>query len=764
MSIIQASFPENIYFSSQKNHTELCDFVFSIHINANLKDEKDKDQSEENSPIVYIGGLSKLFPKVEENPENKKSDSSLKNFIRDLRVIGNDNNWSIKYNDKYDLLKLKCKTEHSFTDKYTVGFELSQECEFSKELENNEPIPLDVTFINFDSIFDGLANETVASYTIYAKEVPYVEEFYACLGSEGKKVKTVPKGEWVKITWSVRNAPKASAFLCDESGTVICNKEEKPVMSPYNVQINEDRRFKLFVEKDGRTISQTLSIKAAYVIKNTDDWNAFATTVDNGDTYLDKLVILDKEITVSQKIGDLNRGCFFSGTFDGNGNTITANIKDESKSGMSLFHIIQNATIKNLTVKGSITGGIHSAGLVGYSRGAGNKILNCIVEATINGGSHIGGILGHGMSSDIGINNCVFKGNLLGGSEATGVFVGWSDDGGAKSVTNCLYIMQKDQKTENLDLVKMLNGSVCVGNCYKTENIGTYGTRAYLTEQPNFSTIEKTAVDGTKFYVPVLPSGCGTEKDPYIINNEKEWNSFAKSVSDGKTYAGEFIKLNEDISVSQRIGEIYGGKFFAGTFDGNRHTITANIKVVYSGLAFGPALFDYIQSATIKNLTVAGMIYGKICPAGLVAHSYGAGNKILNCIVEATIIGILGINGILGLGKDGDTTIDNCVFKGRLDYDHNYKKFLLLYNVFVGLSGIGNNMVSIKNCLYIKQNDQDLNRLDLVHNKSGSIIFTDCYKTVDIGKYGTLVYLEKPSSGNYIEKTAVDGTIFYVPT
>ena len=262
MSIIQASFPENIYFSSQKNHTELCDFVFSIHINANLKDEKDKDQSEENSPIVYIGGLSKLFPTVEENPENQipKFKTRLENFIDDLRVIGNDNNWSINYNDEHDLLELKCKTEHSFTDKYTVGFELSQECEFSKELENNEPIPLDVTFINFDSIFDGLANETVASYTIYAKEVPYVEEFYACLGSEGKKVKTVPKGEWVKITWSVRNAPKASAFLCDESGTVICDKEEKPVMSPYNVQINEDRRFKLFVEKDGRRASQILTV------------------------------------------------------------------------------------------------------------------------------------------------------------------------------------------------------------------------------------------------------------------------------------------------------------------------------------------------------------------------------------------------------------------------------------------------------------------------------------------------------------------------
>ena len=256
MSTIQASFPEKIFFSSQENHTELCDFVFSIHINAKLKDEKDKDQSERNLPEVYINGLSKLFPKV----KIPKLGSSLENFIRDLRVIGSDNNWLKEYDDEHDFLKLICKTEHSFTDKYTVGFELSQECEFSKKLENNEPIPLDVTFINFDSIFDGLANKTVASYTIYAKEVPYVEKFYAYLGSEENKVKTVTYGEWVKIKWSVRNAPKTSAFLCDENGAVICDKEEKPVMSPYNVQINEDRRFTLNLEKDGRIASQTLTV------------------------------------------------------------------------------------------------------------------------------------------------------------------------------------------------------------------------------------------------------------------------------------------------------------------------------------------------------------------------------------------------------------------------------------------------------------------------------------------------------------------------
>ena len=82
-------------------------------------------------------------------------------------------------------------------------------------------------------------------------------------------------------------------------------------------------------------------------------------------------------------------------------------------------------------------------------------------------------------------------------------------------------------------------------------------------------------------------------------------------------------------------------------------------------------------------------------------------------------------------------------------------------------------MISVTNNLYIKQNGQGLDQLylDLANadntdpNPRRLIIniFKDCYKTEDIGTYGTLVYLEKPSSGNYIEKTAIDGTIFYVP-
>ena len=71
-------------------------------------------------------------------------------------------------------------------------------------------------------------------------------------------------------------------------------------------------------------------------------------------------------------------------------------------------------------------------------------------------------------------------------------------------------------------------------------------------------------------------------------------------MSNGITFAGKFIQLNADISVSQKIGA-YRNRFFSGTFDGNGHTINANIE---EHDEICGALFSTINGATIKNLTV----------------------------------------------------------------------------------------------------------------------------------------------------------------
>jgi hypothetical protein len=358
----------------------------------------------------------------------------------------------------------------------------------------------------------------------------------------------------------------------------------------------------------------------------------------------------------------------------------------------------------------------------------------------------------------------VFNGKLVRGSTAKGVFFGWGDNGGTKTVSNCLYIQQDGQGTDNLDLVKMNAGSVAVTDCYKTAEVGTYGTLAYLNPPIDATLfVERTAVDGTKFYVVlrnVSLSGSGTEEAPYIISKASQWDEFADLVSRGYTFVGKFFKLNENISVTKKVGVVKSdgtlASPFSGTFDGGGFTITASIEDEDNP---GTALFSYISGATIKNLTLAGSVTGGIHAAGLVGFSNGTGNKIENCVVSATINGGSHIGGILGHVLTSDISIDNCVFKGELVGGETAK------GIFVGWGDNGGTK-SVSNCLYIQQDGQKTDNLDLVRMSAGTVTVRDCYKTEYVGLYGTLVFLSVASiplnAINSVEKRACDGTIFYV--
>ena len=182
-----------------------------------------------------------------------------------------------------------------------------------------------------------------------------------------------------------------------------------------------------------------------YRISNTADWNAFVANVITGNSYSDQYVELTHDISVDQKCGYVMQTTpsrAFSGTFDGGGNTITATINDMSADyGTALFSYINGATIKNLTVAGSITSSNrYAAGLVSYAEGT-NLIEKCYVTATLNIKSdYAGGIIGHGMTSATTIKESIFAGtfNGIGGNRANvGGIWGWSTDG-TPTLRSCL--------------------------------------------------------------------------------------------------------------------------------------------------------------------------------------------------------------------------------------------------------------------------------------------------------------------------------------
>lgn len=111
----------------------------------------------------------------------------------------------------------------------------------------------------------------------------------------------------------------------------------------------------------------------------------------------------------------------YSGTFDGNGHTISGlNVNYRNKNG-GLFCYVMNATIKNLTVAGSVThssgDGVAYGGIVGGADSS--TIENCTNRCTVTGNWYAGGIVGWSTDSDI--IGCANFGNISSPSFSGGI-------------------------------------------------------------------------------------------------------------------------------------------------------------------------------------------------------------------------------------------------------------------------------------------------------------------------------------------------------
>ena len=183
---------------------------------------------------------------------------------------------------------------------------------------------------------------------------------------------------------------------------------------------------------------------APFIVSSTDDWNVFADYVNSGYAFSGEFVKLGDDISVSIPAGIRKSDSYngpFSGTFLGDGHTITVTLTDDGKQGLAPFRSIDGATIKYLKVAGTIASSqYYSAGIAGFASGT-NTIEDCLVTATLNISSdYAGGIIGHGQTSATTIRGCAFTGTVNGvdGNRSNiGGLWGWSDNA-TPALVNCL--------------------------------------------------------------------------------------------------------------------------------------------------------------------------------------------------------------------------------------------------------------------------------------------------------------------------------------
>ena len=211
---------------------------------------------------------------------------------------------------------------------------------------------------------------------------------------------------------------------------------------------------------------------APYKINSIADWNTLATNVNDGNTYSGKYFQLTTDIGTTIMVGTSTNK--FSGTFDGNGYTLTFNQENTNSENQYIapFRYINNATVQNLKVSGTVTSNAKFAGgVVAHATGS-NTITNCvnstIINATIEGNGSHGGILGQlgGNNSSVTIFGCLFNGKMLGTD--TDYWCGMIGYFGSNSVTisNCFFNPQQvDVKSVNQNYTICRSGAT-VKNCF----------------------------------------------------------------------------------------------------------------------------------------------------------------------------------------------------------------------------------------------------------------------------------------------------------
>ena len=165
-----------------------------------------------------------------------------------------------------------------------------------------------------------------------------------------------------------------------------------------------------------------------YMITTAKQLAALATAVNSGTDYSGTYFKLGNDITVADwtPIGQKNDNNKFAGSFDGNGRTVTingiSNSLDTAFGGYAaLFGAIKGATIKNVTVTGTISGA-DVAGVVGQMNGG--TVENCVNKATVTGTKKTAGIVVYTKNSGSAvIKDCVNYGEIKSTGDRAGGIV-----------------------------------------------------------------------------------------------------------------------------------------------------------------------------------------------------------------------------------------------------------------------------------------------------------------------------------------------------
>lgn len=273
----------------------------------------------------------------------------------------------------------------------------------------------------------------------------------------------------------------------------------------------------------------------------------------------------------------------FSGTFDGNGHTVTLNITSGSANTGLFKKLVGGATVKNVTTAGTVSGGASTGAIAGNADGK-VSIFNCKNTATVTGtGKGVGGILGYSYPANgyATIESCANTGAIVAeGKQQIGGIAGNLE--GAHVIRNCYNTGSITATSGFAGIVGRGTKGVTVENCYSTGAIATGGfalVGVATSTSPAVSVKNSYAVEGTGKDIIYIFEGSTPisrdEKTGYKSADEMKSPAFAALLGEAfMAKAGDYPALSWEtptaavsftIAPANATLEINGGTYTGST-------------------------------------------------------------------------------------------------------------------------------------------------------------------------------------------------------
>ena len=357
-----------------------------------------------------------------------------------------------------------------------------------------------------------------------------------------------------------------------------------------------------------------------YLIDDAADWEKFAANI-NGGTNADKYYKLTADIVGIESMAGTSTNKF-SGTFDGNGKTLTLSLTTVGSENTAPFRYVDGATISRLTTAGYVNGGNqkNATGLIGNSVGTVN-ITACrssvAINSSVSGDGTHGGFIGVA-SGTVTFTNCLFDGSITGNNTINcGGFVGWRN--GTLTFNNCLMAGTMTLSTTSGSATFNRNGSSTLNTCYYRNDYG--GSQG--TAVGSMTNAELAAALGSSWEV------IGSDVLP-IMGDKDLATATISGVSATYNYNGTPIEITYTVTAFGG-ATLTKGTHYTATIDGNDvttvstagiHTLTITAKdgSGYTGSqsvsfrVFAPIAYQQYDTTneTLTNQTVSAGSYSLV--------------------------------------------------------------------------------------------------------------------------------------------------------